>query len=152
MTATGTNSVFDVTHFGAKGGRDTIDTPAINRAIDSQQQRRRHRSFSPPALTPATPSASRATSSSTSTRGATILAADQPSAHCQPGYDPPSPTACDPLSGLRPQPLAQQPHLGRGPREHRHPRPRPHLGQRPEPRMARRPDAEIPASATNPSR
>jgi len=38
MPAAGTNSVFDVTHFGAKGDGVNIDTPAINNAIDAASQ------------------------------------------------------------------------------------------------------------------
>jgi polygalacturonase len=52
--------------------------------------------------------------------GATIMAADPKDGAAK--YDPPEPNSVGAVSGLRPQPLAQQSDLGREPREHLDPR------------------------------
>ena len=123
-------AVFDVTAFGAKGDGKTLDRDAINKAIEAAAAAGGGTVYFPPGtyLTGSIQLHSNLTLQLE--RGATIEAVGR----CRrPTIRRAQPV--EQVPGFRPQPLAQQPDLGRRHREHRDRGRRADLGQRAGPRQ-----------------
>ena len=145
-----TSAGFSVRAFGAVGEGKALDTNAVNKAIEAAAESGGTSIFRPAHTSPLHSSQEqrRAVSRPRSHHSCgrfTRARLDRTRVRCR------RTQFLGPLPGFRPQPLAQQPALGRRPRKHFDPRPRPDPGQRTEPRRAKLPGPKNPASATRPS-
>ena len=114
-----TPTFFDVRAFGATGDGKTVDSPAINKAIEAAAAAGGGTVVFPSGHLFSFSIRLKSHVTSISTQGAAILAADSPQArrnhrlHRAAPTTPPSPRPLGRLPGLRPQPLAQLADLGR---------------------------------------
>lgn len=126
--------VFNVRSYGAKGDGKTVDTAAVNRAIEAAVAKKGGIVFFPMGTYLCFSIHLKSYVHLYLDQGAIILAADSPLArptnrlqrwHIRPSR---AQHSLGVLSGLRPQSLAQLPDVGRGHSQLQHDRPRPHLG------------------------
>ena len=125
---------YDVRTFGAKGDGKTVDTPAINKAIDAAAAAGGGTVLFRAGSYLCYSIHLKSNVGLYLDHGATIVAADTPvggKRRLRRG----GAESVGPISGLRPQPLAQQFDLGRGTQEYFDCRAGTYLGQRPEQRQ-----------------
>ena len=109
---------FNVRAYGATGDGKTLDTPAVNRAIDAAAAAGGGMVLFPAGIYLCFSIRLKSNVHLHLEQGATILAADSPKPGETTGYNGGTYDAAEPndrlgaLSGLRPQPLAQLAHLG----------------------------------------
>ena len=155
-SAPGLGVFFNVRSYGAAGDGKALDSPAINRAVEAAAAAGGGMVLFPAGIYLSFSIRLKSNVHLHLEQGATILAADSPKPGETTGYNGGTYDAAEPndrlgaLSGLRPQPLAQLAHLGRGHSRCLHHRPRPHLRQGTQLRRGSRPRTTIRTSRLRP--